>query len=250
MARIRTVKPELFRHGRLYAAEREAQLPLRLCFIGLFCVVDRAGRFRWEPCELKLDIAPYDEGLDMARVLDELSRHGFIKRYSVDGRDYGVIPNWKRHQVIGAKEAASRLPAPPWELPGIPVMEKEMEKERDREEEQEGKGKQDDAYCPEPFAGSTHAPGFALPKPFIQLITDQDEAYSVYPSMVEEWKKAYPAADVEQSLRSMCAWLMARPPAQRKPMRLMNSFILHWLEDAQNRGGQPRSWNAAATGYQ
>ena len=38
MARIRTVKPEFFKHEEIYQAEIEEKLPLRLAFIGLFGV--------------------------------------------------------------------------------------------------------------------------------------------------------------------------------------------------------------------
>ena len=41
MARIRTIKPEFFRHADLYEAERETGLPLRLAFAGLWTAADR-----------------------------------------------------------------------------------------------------------------------------------------------------------------------------------------------------------------
>ncbi len=49
MAKIRTIKPELFRHDGLFEAEIQSGLPLRLAFMGLFTCCDRAGRFRWKP---------------------------------------------------------------------------------------------------------------------------------------------------------------------------------------------------------
>ena len=61
MARIRTVKPDLFRHEELLEAEHHFKLPLRLAFIGLFTTCDREVLFRWRPRQLKLDILPYDE---------------------------------------------------------------------------------------------------------------------------------------------------------------------------------------------
>lgn len=53
MSRIRTVKPELFKHEELFDAEQNSKLPLRLAFIGLFTVADREGRFKWRPRTLK-----------------------------------------------------------------------------------------------------------------------------------------------------------------------------------------------------
>lgn len=110
--RIRTVKPELYRHLGLYEAEKYYQLPLRTAFAGLFNSCDREGRFRWQPHSLKLDVLPYDE-LDFSTVLDALHCTGFIKKYQVDGKLYGCIPTWKKHQAINLREAQSTLPPPP-----------------------------------------------------------------------------------------------------------------------------------------
>lgn len=110
MARIRTVKPELFRHEDLFEAEQQCQLPLRLAFIGLFTCCDRAGRFRWRPRQLMLDILPYDS-IDMADVLNALAGYGFIIKYEQDGQYYGCIPSWGKHQCVNHKEKDSEYPA-------------------------------------------------------------------------------------------------------------------------------------------
>ena len=121
MARIRTVKPELFKHEELYQAERESGLPLRLAFIGLFTVADREGRFKWRPNEIKLDVLPYDE-LDFEEVLDGLHAAGFIFKFFVGGKPYGAIPTFAEHQAINNREMDSKLPGPngPEVQPGIP----------------------------------------------------------------------------------------------------------------------------------
>jgi hypothetical protein len=111
MARIRTVKPEFFRHEKLFDAEKESGLPLRLAFAGLWTAADREGRFRWTPRALKLDCLPFDD-VDFSRVLDALATRGFIVRYEAGGTEYGAIPGWKRHQVINNREAASSIPGP------------------------------------------------------------------------------------------------------------------------------------------
>ena len=118
MSRIRTVKPELFRHENLFDAELESGLPLRLAFIGLFTVADCEGRFLWKPRTIKLDVLPHDL-IDFAHVLNALERHGFIQSYEVDGMKYGWIPSFTKHQRLQGKEieAGSRLPAKPREIP-------------------------------------------------------------------------------------------------------------------------------------
>ena len=110
MARIRTVKPELFRHEALYEAEIKNKLPLRLSYIGLFTACDREGRFKWKPKTLKLDVLPYDD-VDFSRVLDALVTHGFIVKYEFEGDEFGCIPTWSQHQVINNRESTSLLPS-------------------------------------------------------------------------------------------------------------------------------------------
>lgn len=110
MARIRTVKPELFRHEGLFEAEEASGLPLRVAFIGLFTVCDRRGVFRWQPRQIKLDVMPYDS-VDFSRVLDALASRGFVKKYAFDGDEFGIIPSFVRHQVINNKEKPSHHPS-------------------------------------------------------------------------------------------------------------------------------------------
>jgi hypothetical protein len=111
MARIRTVKPELFRHEALFEAEQKSGLPLRLAYIGIFTACDREGRFKWKPRALKLDVIPYDD-VDFSRVLDALVTHGFIVKYEFEGDQFGCIPSWHTHQVINNRESTSILPSP------------------------------------------------------------------------------------------------------------------------------------------
>jgi hypothetical protein len=111
MARIRTVKPELFKHEELFDLEKQTGLPIRVAFMGLFTCADREGRFKWRPRALKLDILPYDN-VDFDCVLDSLASTGFIEKYEVDGEQYGWIPTFSKHQSINLREAQSTLPAP------------------------------------------------------------------------------------------------------------------------------------------
>lgn len=113
MARIRTIKPDFFRHEALYEAERKHGLPLRLAFAGLWTAADREGRFRWQPRALKLDCLPYDE-VDFEAILNALCDAGFIIKYQSDDGDslYGYIPAWSKHQHINQREAQSILPSP------------------------------------------------------------------------------------------------------------------------------------------
>jgi len=120
--RIRTIKPEFFRHAELYDLEQASGLPIRLAFSGLWCACDRRGRFKWRPRELKIQILPYDE-CDFSRVLHALTTRGFVVPYACLTRDdacsdasfepqFGWIPSFERHQVINNREKESELPDP------------------------------------------------------------------------------------------------------------------------------------------
>ncbi len=109
--RIRTVKPDFFKHEGLFDAEQQTGMPLRIAFAGLWTQSDREGRFNWRPRQLKTDILPYDE-IDFSRVLDALATRGFIVQYASGGALFGYIPTWHKHQVINNREKASELPIP------------------------------------------------------------------------------------------------------------------------------------------
>ena len=145
MSRIRTVKPELFKHEELFDAELDSGLPLRLAFIGLFTVADCEGRFKWRPRTLKLEVLPHDT-VDFAQVLQALEQSGFIQSYSVDGERYGWIPNFKKHQRLQTKElaAGSELPAPCLQDQHGTNQERTQVRTGTHPEAQEGKGREEE----------------------------------------------------------------------------------------------------------
>lgn len=110
--RIRTIKPDIGKDEDLWDLYEETGLPVYQAFTLLWCYADREGRFEWRPRALKTDILPYWEG-DFSRVLDALATRGFIVKYTVDGRDYGLVKSFVRHQVVNCREKASGFPAPP-----------------------------------------------------------------------------------------------------------------------------------------
>ncbi|MFT3741107.1 MAG: hypothetical protein QM752_00215 [Gammaproteobacteria bacterium] len=54
---------------------------------------------------------PYDDHIDMEKILNALCARNFIVKYEVDGEYYGCIPSWTKHQIINHREASSALPA-------------------------------------------------------------------------------------------------------------------------------------------
>jgi hypothetical protein len=76
----------------------------------------------------------------------------------------------------------------------------------------------------------------ADPDFFIRMPLNNGDSYGVQTADVEEFKKLYPAVNVEQSLRSMRAWCIANP-TKRKTAKGILRFINTWLSKDQDRGG-------------
>ncbi|WP_165983988.1 hypothetical protein [Streptomyces sp. YIM 98790] len=112
MARIRTVKPEMFISESL----AEVSLTAERTFVGLLTLADDQGRFRDHPAIIAGRLWPLRPEHTPAHVegdLDQLARAGLICRYSgCDGRTYGHIVTWERHQRID-RPSAPRSPRCP-----------------------------------------------------------------------------------------------------------------------------------------
>lgn len=166
MPRIRSIKPEFFKHYDLYSVEKACNLPLRLAYAGLWTCADKEGRFQWKPPQLKLDVLPYDD-VDFEEILNILWKNAWIIKYDFEDKFYGYIPTFKEHQRISGKEAQteSKLPEPTsgkhlgstWE-----AIEKHQGSNRENHPKNEG------AKIPEKQPGSIcEAPGEAKIFPII-----------------------------------------------------------------------------------
>ncbi len=138
--RARTIKPELFSDEVLGDLEQATGVPVFRAFVGLLCFADREGRFEWAPRSLRGAILPCWDG-DMRAALEALASKSYIVRYTVNGKDYGYIRNFAKHQTIHPKEAASVLPDPRAHgLSPIPNLFPETP-EKDRDAIPEGSGR-------------------------------------------------------------------------------------------------------------
>lgn len=101
MARIRTIKPDFWRDESLASVTPEAAL----LAIGLLNHADDEGYFNAHPKLIESDIFPLRELSNTITVMiDELHRIGYIELYKGhDGKRYGHICNFSKHQVINKK---------------------------------------------------------------------------------------------------------------------------------------------------
>jgi len=143
MARIRTIKPEFFRHEALQDLEiaHPGAYPM-MVFCGLWGHCDSKGRFEWKPRQLKLDILPFIN-FDMAQTLHILDQSGMVKRYAVDGKEYGEIPSFEKHQRLSGKELTEgeKHPVRPETQPGNTGKQRGSVGEIPDAQEGKGKGK-------------------------------------------------------------------------------------------------------------
>jgi hypothetical protein len=105
--RIRTIKPEFFKHDKL------AELPAmaRLLFISLWCLADRRGRLEDRPKRIKVECLPYDD-CDVDALLQVLHCAGFICRYEAESVRVIEIEAFEKHQRITGKEAETESHLP------------------------------------------------------------------------------------------------------------------------------------------
>ena len=105
MARARNIKPSFFKNELL--AEMDAFD--RLLFIGLWCLADREGRIEDRPKRIKMELFPCDT-YDVNAGLDQLAKHGFLRRYKAGDAAVVSIVNFHKHQTPHGTEKDSELP--------------------------------------------------------------------------------------------------------------------------------------------
>ena len=108
MARIRSVKPELFHHEGLASCSPHA----RLLFIAMLQLADRSGRFRWLPMQVHAHAFPYEPGLSVHELAEELRGIGCVQVYRAGEKRYVDVLNFTKHQRVPNSEKPSTAPEP------------------------------------------------------------------------------------------------------------------------------------------
>lgn len=104
MAKIRTVKPELWEDEKLGRLKRDC----RLTFLGLFNFADDQGVIKSNPVYIKSRIYPYDEDLrvnELKTWLDALVKARMLIPFEFKKEGYYVIRTFRDHQKIDQRYA-------------------------------------------------------------------------------------------------------------------------------------------------
>lgn len=103
--RARNIKPGFWKNEELAEIPYEA----RLLFIGLWGMADREGRLEDRPKRIRAEVFPFDL-INIEKLLDVITLHGFIIRYEANAKRYIQIVNFEKHQYPHPHEARSIIP--------------------------------------------------------------------------------------------------------------------------------------------
>ena len=214
--RIRTYKPEFFTHPLLADLDRNSQLPVRISLMGLWSCSDREGRFKWDARRLGAQILPYDH-IDFEIILEILAENKFIVKYEVDGKTYGFVPSFSRHQVINNREQESSLP--PYhqpdlfstELTRVNTGESTDETTRADACSGEGKGKE--------RKGRKEGGAVALDLPFES--EEFKEAWQKWETFRREIKKPLTNSTIKMQLKQIEAW------GEQRSIKIIDNCVLN-----------------------
>ena len=107
MARKRMIDPDFWIDSDI------AELPFagRLLYIGLWNFADDRGVLPYQPKQIRAQIFPYDAGIEVEALLEQLMKLGKLTVFEVDGSQFLYVKNFLRHQTI--KRPTYKYPAPP-----------------------------------------------------------------------------------------------------------------------------------------
>jgi hypothetical protein len=201
MPRIRTIKPDFF------TDEDVAELaPLvRLLFIAMWTLADKAGRLKDKPSTIKARCLPFDK-LDVDDALLQLEGGRFIQRYEVESIPYIQIRTWNDHQRPHHTEKPSVIPPcdngyltvrQPSVTAHDPCAHIGMEKGKERNGEGERKGRAVARFVPpsvEEVAAYIKQAGLQIdPQAFVDFYSSK--GWQVGKSAMKDWHAAARNAD-------------------------------------------------------
>lgn len=105
MARIRSIHPGLFTDEAFVSLHPLA----RLLLLGIWTEADDHGVFEWKPLQIKMRVMGGDNA-DAAALMNDLAAADTIKKFEIEGKQYGLIRNFCRYQR--PKKPAYRHPFP------------------------------------------------------------------------------------------------------------------------------------------
>lgn len=125
-----------------------------------------------------------------------------------------------------------------------PLRLGDVEKEKEIEIEKDYKVS-NDTFCPEPSSKASEPKArkekMAEPEaPVEKLLLNDGTTWRPTVSLYEEYKRLYPAVDIDQEFRNMCGWCNSNA-TKRKTRGGIKRFVTNWLSKEQNSARRGRS---------
>lgn len=246
--RSRNIKPGFFRNELLAECDPFA----RLLFAGLWCIADRSGRLEDRPRRIKAEVLPFDS-CDIEALLGQLENHGFIRRYSVNGRQFIEIPKFTAHQNPHMREAPSAIPdndSGKHSASTVLGTAKAMPSPADSLIP-DSLIPDSNTFCLEPEKPPALGPadevdsksktkklnGHTNGSNGRTYRVELDSKLIQWNGLTHEdgdvWDAAFPAIDIHTELQKAAAWAVANPSQRKKNW---HRFLFNWLSRAQERG--------------
>lgn len=198
-------------------------------FYRLIVSCDDYGRFDGRTAIIKGSCFPLKDGVttnNIEKALSKLVSAGLVKRYVVDGKPYLSLPTWERHQSVRAKKSKYPSPEDGEMIPSenickqmhadVPVIQSNTESESE--------------------SNTNNKRGAETPLADVEPITLNDGTEWMCPlADYEEYKRLYPAVDIDNAFREMRAWCNSNP-TKRKTSRGIKRFVNGWLSRQQDSG--------------
>lgn len=242
MARIRTIKPEFWKHEDL------SELPefTHMLAAALLNHADDEGYFNANPALVKSECLPLRESSVSVRdSLQQLAGIGYIQLgKGEDGKRYGRIVKFDDHQRVN-RPTPSKIKAVGIVWESSSTSHSELSEDSPPERKGTGKGKEEEGKNTSSAAPASPTPPAELvpaePSVISFLLNDGSE-FGVTKTQANEFRNLFPGIDVMQELRNLKAWSLANKQNRKTRSGAMR-FVTSWLSRAQNRA--PRTAGAS-----
>jgi hypothetical protein len=226
MARIRTVKPEFWKHEGLSGLP-EATI---LLAVALLNYADDEGYFKANPKLVQADCCPLREpSVPITVSLSELSSVGYLQLGSgADGRQYGRIQNFSEHQVINKPKPSKIRPLDILWVPSRSSTVRVPDQSRQEQGREQGTGNREGNG-----EGAVALAAYAWSGKVIRLST----------SDYAQWKQAYRQLDLDAELLAYDHYLVEKRVKSNWFART-SKYLANRNLEAKSKGqaqGPPRS---------
>lgn len=211
MARIRTIKPEFWKHEEL------SSLPeaVHMLAAALLNYCDDEGYFNANPKLVKAECSPLREpSVSTHDALTQLANIGYLRLgVGSDGKQYGQVVNFEAHQRINRKtESKIKNIEIVWERSVSPHTQLSESSHPERKGKEQGK-----EWNGTIGADAPHGGDFPFKGSVIRLNRKS----------FDDWVKAYPSLDLLAELTARDAWLASEGATDEDRKRWFVSTSQH-----------------------